>query len=198
MVEPVIPLPDRVGVDRVALAVHRRDHVWERQAAGEVRNAQRDHAAAPPGLVRRQRPHRRAAPIVADPQRRPGPERVVQLAKVGGRLAHGIVGGSGRDRRAAIAAHVGRDAAPARRGEVRELMPPDQPQPRPAVNEDHQRAVGRARLKIGGTVPACFDNAAAQVGRRHASGPAPGKDSGVVASSRQSASAARRCGPAFA
>ena len=59
--------------------------------------------------------------------------------------------------RAAVAAHVGRDAAEAQRGEDRQLVPPGERQLGPAMDEDQQRRVFRSAGEIARRVARGLD-----------------------------------------
>ena len=77
----------------------------------------------------------------------------MQLHEIRHAFPDRIVGDAGRHGGLPIAAHVGCDAAPAQHGEVTELVFPDHAEFRPAMDENHQRAVDRACLDPGGVMP---------------------------------------------
>jgi hypothetical protein len=83
-----------------------------------------------------ERPYDRRAPVVADPNRLFGAERVDELDHVGDDLFERVILGSLRDVRAAVAAHVRRDGAEAESPEDRKLAAPGNRKLRPAVQEN--------------------------------------------------------------
>jgi hypothetical protein len=171
VVKLVVPLPHRVLGLRVHTAVDVRHELLRAEALGEVRHAQVRHRHAGLGMVARQAPHHRAAPVVADPHRTLTAEAVQQLEHVGHGMLERVVLVARVDAGAAVAAHVGRDGAKAQRPETRQLVAPARRQLRPAVHEDQRRAVGRAAGEEGRGVPRCLGHVFGH-GERHRMPPA--------------------------
>ena len=124
------------------------------------------------GMMLGERPDDRRAPIVPDPNRLFGADRVDELDHVGDDEFERVILVSLRDVRAAIAAHVRRDRAEAESAEDRKLTAPGNRQLRPAVQENDRRGVLLAAREIKRAVtPASGEvlrdgEAAAHSGRR--------------------------------
>ena len=97
-----------------------------------------DEAVDDLGVVHRQGPRDRSAPVVADDHRGLGAELADETADVVGQLVGRVVGEAVRLRRQVVAAQVGRDDAEARLDERCDLLPPAVPELREAVQQEDQ------------------------------------------------------------
>jgi hypothetical protein len=88
----------------------------------------------------------------------------VQLDHVGDDFTQLVSAGRGRNRRAAVSAHIGRDAAPADLGEMIDLPAPDDPKTWPTMNEDHQRSTDGPHLDPRGPMPFRLKTVLAEAG----------------------------------
>ena len=142
----VVPLRRRELRFRIDRPIGQWDDAFRAETLGDVGHAEIGDAVAAVGVLLGQRPHRRCAPVVADPDRLGRAKVVQQLDQVGDDLLQGVILVPAVEAGAAVAAHVRRDRPQAEIGEHRQLVAPGGRQLRPAVHEDHRR---RARVAAG-------------------------------------------------
>ena len=127
----------QVEVGDAELLQRRQEVDIARRRVGHAHAAHRGEEIGPP---QRSMPGDRRAPVVTDDHGLGLAERLDQLDHVADQVEQRV----GVDRLgrlgAAVAAHVGRDAAEAGGADRLELMPPRVPALRPAMAEQHQRA----------------------------------------------------------
>src|SRR5205807_4909867 len=87
----VIPLPRRILLRGVNLAIDERDQVGRPKARRRIRHAQRRDAAALLRMMARERPDHRRAPVVPDPDRLLAPEMSEQLEHVRDALLQRVI-----------------------------------------------------------------------------------------------------------
>lgn len=108
-----------------------------------VRERGQHDATAALRLMRGQFTDHNTAPIVANPDRGLAAKVVMEFRHVCHDVLDGIDVVRFRHGRAAVAAQIGSDAVPTVGGECLHLGAPHQTEGRPAMDEDHQRSVGR-------------------------------------------------------
>src|SRR5262249_913977 len=132
----IVPLANRVEVLRIDSTVDQGQALFDTVAGGQVGHAEARDADRLVGMVGSNVPSDGAAPIVADPYRTLATERGQELEHVlDDQLLRKVLMarvGAG----AAVAAHVGCDAAETERSEYRQLMAPRERELGPAVAED--------------------------------------------------------------
>jgi len=87
----VVPLTDRELVGRIDRTVDQGHDGCGCKAAGQMRNAQVGDGGAAFGVVGREAPHHRTAPIVPDPDRAAAAQRIEQGQHVGHAVLHRVV-----------------------------------------------------------------------------------------------------------
>ena len=144
----VLPLPGRIVGFGVKLTVHQRQRMIQSAFQCVVGHAQVGDRVAAVRVVAGDVPDDRAAPVVADPHGPLAAQPVQQFQHVADDVFLRVVVVSGVNARTTVTAHVRRHRTKAERRQRRKLMPPAYGELGPAVDEDDERPVVRARGEI--------------------------------------------------